>query len=55
MTCLLCPAPAEVSWPVRRSPHCRRCVEKCERFIAETDAKLPRLDGIVGREERASS
>ena len=53
--CLICHAPAEVSWPVRNSPHCRKCVKTAREFVAESEARIPKfgeledkLAGVVG-------
>ena len=53
--CLICNAPAEVSWPVRNNPHCRRCVEVNRAHIAESAARAPKfgeledkLAGVAG-------
>lgn len=39
--CRICSKPAEVSWPVRNSPHCRRCVAAARAFLAESADRHP--------------
>ena len=45
MICIVCARPAEVSWPVRNNPHCRRCVAEARAFLAESSGRFPKFGG----------
>jgi hypothetical protein len=52
--CRVCRGPAEVSWPVRNSPHCRRCVAEARAFLAESAPRHPKFGGDETREQIGS-
>jgi hypothetical protein len=41
--CRICQAPAEVSWPVRNNPHCKRCVAQARFFLEESKDRHPKF------------
>jgi hypothetical protein len=49
--CNICRGPAEVSWPVRNSPHCRACVAENEAFLIESAPRHPKFgsDAMTGQ------
>jgi hypothetical protein len=52
--CNICRAPAEVSWPVRNSPHCKRCIAEARAFITESAGRHPKFGGDERRGEGVS-